>query len=92
MASVDRKEREPGLRAFCKTRGWPLRCFSAEELNALPGVYSGSDFVRQTVGTDNVCERAAVLASGGSLIEEKFACGGVTFALAAASPTLDWRF
>ena len=63
-----------------------------EELNVLPGVYSGSDFVRQTVGTDNVCERAAVLASGGSLIEEKFACGGVTFALAAASPTLDWRF
>ena len=92
VASVDRKEREPGLRAFCKARGWPLRCFSAEELNALPGVYSGSDFVRQTVGTDNVCERAAVLASGGSLIEEKFACGGVTFALAAASPTLDWRF
>ena len=85
VASVDRKEREPGLRAFCKARGWPLRCFSAEELNALPGVYSGSDFVRQTVGTDNVCERAAVLASGGSLIEEKFACGGVTFALAAAS-------
>ena len=92
VVSVDRKEREPGLRAFCKARGWPLRCFSAEELNALPGVYSGSDFVRQTVGTDNVCERAAVLASGGSLLEDKFACGGVTFALAAASPTLDWRF
>ena len=91
-ASVDRKGREGGLRAFCKTHGWPLRCYSADDLNSLPGIYTGSDFVRQTVGTDNVCERAAVLASGGSLIENKFACGGVTFALAAASPVLDWRF
>ena len=92
VATVDRKSKEPGLRAFCKSHGWPLRCFSAEELNALPGQYSGSDFVRQTVGTDNVCERAAVLASGGSLLEDKFAVGGVTFALAASDPGLDWRF
>ena len=92
VATVDRKSKEPGLHTFCKNHSWPLRCFSAKELNALPGQYSGSDFVRQTVGTDNVCERAAVLASGGSLLEEKFAVGGVTFALAASDPGLDWRF
>lgn len=92
VSTIDRKSRESGLRAFCKTHGWPLRCFSTEELDALPGEYSASDFVRQTVGVDNVCERSSVLASGGSLIENKFACGGVTFALAAPVPVLDWRF
>mgnify|MGYP002626106163 CR=1 FL=1 len=62
-----------------------------KELSALPGAYSASDFVRQTVGVDNVCERAAVCCSGGELIESKFACNGVTFAVASVRPVLNWR-
>ena len=38
-----------------------------------------SEFVRKTVGTGNVCERAAVLA-GGELIIKKTAVNGVTVA------------
>ncbi len=52
----------------------------------MPGTFSASEFVRETVGVDNVCERAAVLA-GGSLIIPKTAAGGVTVAAAL----LDWR-
>lgn len=89
-ASIDVKQGEAGLLAFCERRAWPLRFFSAEVLAAVPGAFTASNFVSQTVGVDNVCERSAVCCSGGALIEEKFAADGVTFALALVSPRLDW--
>ena len=90
-ASIDRKQDEEGLLRFCKHAGWPLRFCSAEELRELPGPFSASVFVENTVGVDNVCERAAVLASGGELIEAKWAGEGVTFALAMRQAEYDWR-
>lgn len=82
-ATIDWKRDEEGLRAFCQNRGWPLRFFSAEELGAAPGDFSPSAFVSRTVGVDNVCERAAVLASGGGrLLVKKQAENGVTVAVA----------
>ena len=82
-ATIDWKRQEEGLLAFCRSRGWPLRFFSAEELAAAPGDFSSSDFVSQTVGVDNVCERAAALASGGgALLVKKQAENGVTLAVA----------
>ena len=59
--------------------------FSAAELEAVPGVFPDSEFVRKTVGTGNVCERAAVLA-GGKLIVPKTAGNGVTVAVSVK----DW--
>ena len=50
-----------------------------------------SPFVRQVTGTDNVCERAAVLASGGPLLLKKTAGEGVTAALAAAPFAPGWE-
>ena len=51
--------------------------------------FYGSDFVRQTVGTDNVCERSAVKAShGGKLVVSKKAGQGITVAVACESYTL----
>ena len=44
----------------------------------------------ETTGVDNVCERAAVLASGGALLARKFAGDGVTFALAEKPIRLNW--
>ncbi len=82
-ASIDWKRQEEGLLSLCRSRGWPLRFFSAEELAAVPGDFSPSAFVSRTVGVDNVCERAAVLASGGgSLLVKKQAENGVTLAVA----------
>ena len=92
VCTIDRKADEPGLLAFCVAHGWPLRSFSAEELSALPGSFSGSPFVEMTVGVDNVCERAAVLGSGGGLLIPKQAGGGVTLAVALAPYTPDWRW
>ena len=89
-ASLDRKAGEPGLLAFCERHGWPLRFFPAEELLTLKGKFSASAFVRETVGVDNVCERSAVAACGGTIVERKFARDGVTLALAGVEPALDW--
>ncbi len=92
-ASIDRKSSEAGLLAFCREKGLPVRFFSAEELAAAEGEYAVSAFVESIVGVNNVCERAAVLASeGGTLVEEKYAMGGVTFALAMRAPRWDWSW
>ena len=90
-ASIEHKRGERGLEDFCAAHGWPLRFFSAEELAALGGGFSASAFVAETVGVDNVCERAAVRAAQGELIVKKHAGEGVTFAIAQKSIKLDWR-
>lgn len=82
IASIDLKAGEPGLVTLCKKYGLPYLTYTAEQLNSVPGSFSGSEFVKKTTGVDSVCERAAVLASGGNLIERKTAVDGMTFALA----------
>jgi len=90
-ASIDLKKNEPALIEFCERHGLPFRTYSAQELLAVPGEFSGSEFVKKITGVDNVCERAAVLASGGRLIHKKEAGGGVTMALAVSEPHLSWK-
>ncbi len=86
VASIDKKADEPGLLAFCAERRLQFQTFSAEELAALKGDFSHSDFVEKTVGTGNVCERAAVAAAnGGMLLVKKSVFNGVTLALAVCS-------
>lgn len=91
-ATISLKADEPGLLAFCERRGWPLRAFTAEELRRVPGDFTASAFVEARTGVDNVCERAAVLASGGDLLVPKDAGDGVTFALAQRPVRLDWMW
>lgn len=81
LASIDVKSQEPAILQLAESRGWPLRFYSADELNAVPGEFDSSEFVRRTVGVDNVCERAA-LAQGGRLLSGKQAGNGTTVALA----------
>ena len=83
-ASIDIKKDEPGLVQFCSARGWELTTFSADALRQTEGDFTPSAFVAETVGVDNVCERAAVRAAGGGrLLCRKRARDGVTVALAA---------
>ncbi len=91
-ASIDLKKDEPGLLAFCKSCGLPLKTASAEALAAIPGTFAASEFVQRTTGVDNVCERSAVWASGGVLAAKKRAWNGVTLALALSPYGLDWRW
>lgn len=91
-ATIDLKAEEVGLLDFCAGHGWPLTCYSAEELREAEGTFTPSAFVERTTGVDNVCERSAVLAAGGPLLTGKHAGNGVTMALAWRSFRLDWRW
>ena len=89
-ATIDVKAHEEGLLAFCRARNIPLATYSADELSQVEGSVSPSDFVRATVGVDNVCERAA-LADGGKLIFPKLAHGGVTVAFSKVTIELSFK-
>lgn len=83
LYSVDLKKEEPGLQELAHRLSLPFTTFSPEDLEQVAGEFTGSDFVKQTVGIDNVCERSAVLGSkGGTLIQKKYGVNGVTIALA----------
>lgn len=81
IASIDRKSDEPALLALAEKLGVPLVTYSAEKLRTVPGEFAHSDFVEQTVGVDNVCERSA-LTDGGKLLISKRTGAGVTLAVA----------
>lgn len=81
-ASIDLKQDEEGLLAFCQEKKLPLAFYSAEELRSVPGEFTPSAFVEGVTGVDNVCERAALLGAE-TLIVKKTARDGVTVAVAA---------
>lgn len=60
VVSIDLKKEEAGFLEFCETRNVPFETYAAEELQAVPGTYSASEFVSGVTGVDNVCERSAV--------------------------------
>jgi cobalt-precorrin 5A hydrolase len=90
-ATVNIKAEEPALLEFCARHRLPLRAFAPEELAAVEGEFAPSEFVKKITGVDNICQRAAVLASGGTLLTGKLAQNGVTMALAVGKIALKWR-
>jgi len=83
--SIDMKKDEDGILAFCKAQGLPFQTFTAEELQKVQGSFAPSSFVKKITGTDNVCERSAVLGSGGKLLVNKTSANGITLAVAISS-------
>lgn len=82
IGSIDIKAKEPGILAFAEKHNLPFLTFTPNEMNALPGDFQESDFVKSITGVGNVCERAAILSSNhGQLILKKQAKDGVTLAL-----------
>ena len=55
------------------------------------GDFTKSEFVRSVTGVDNVCERSAVLGSGGKLVIRKTALNGVTVAAAEMPLRIDFK-
>ena len=92
VASIDLKKNEPGLLDFCAAHGWTLKTYPAEQLRAVEGQFTPSAFVQGVTGVDNVCERSAVLASGGTLCQGKTARDGITMALALTPYQPNWRW
>lgn len=89
MASIDVKSDEPGLLAWSRKEKIPFITYTAEELKSVKGDFHRSEFVKEQVGVDNVCERAAMkmCEPGGKLIYEKHAEDGMTIAIAGR----EWR-
>ena len=88
VCSIDLKANETGILEFCSRRGLRYQTFSALDLAKVQGEFTVSQFVERVTGIDNVCERAAVLGSGGNLLSKKESNSGVTVALAKKEPTL----
>ena len=85
VASVDLKKDERAIADFASSLAVPFVTFPAAELDAVPGDFTSSDFVRRTAGTDCVCERAAVRAARTTadwLLVRKTARDGMTVAVA----------
>ncbi|KAF1048852.1 MAG: Cobalt-precorrin-5A hydrolase [Herbaspirillum frisingense] len=82
VATIDIKADEPGLLAFCATHDLPLRVISTQQIAQRAWVGKPSDWVRQNVGVEGVCEPAALIASPrGRLALGKTALDGVTVAV-----------
>lgn len=93
LASIDLKSGEPGLCSLAEKLGVPFFTYTGEELAAVPGAFTESEFVRQVTGVGSVCERAAVAACREAsedtrLLMKKYARDGVTVAAACFIPEL----
>ncbi len=90
-ASIDLKKDEQGLLTFASDHRIPITFYTSEELNALEGEFSKSNFVQSVTAVDCVCERSAVKVSrNGRIILRKFAGNGVTVAIAAEDFAVDF--
>ncbi len=88
VATIDLKAEEPAIRAFCDRYKLKFMIYSSGALAEAEGSFTSSEFVQGTVGVDNVCERAAYLASDrGEIVQRKTCNNGVTTALART----EWR-
>jgi cobalt-precorrin 5A hydrolase len=89
IATIDKKADEEALLALSKARAWPLITYTAEELDAVPGIENPSETVKRHVGSRGVSEPAALLAAGASRLlvpkrayTEEGAGRSMTFAVA----------
>ncbi len=83
VASIDLKEKEEAITSLTMKYGWPFFTYTAKELEAVPGEYNDSDFVKSVTGVGNICERAAVLGSRyGTLKVGKVVEQGMTLSIA----------
>lgn len=81
IASIDKKAEEVGIIALCHKYNWQFMTFPAELLMKQQGNFSASEFVRQTVGADNVCERSVMAAGAERLLLKKTCHDGMTLAI-----------
>lgn len=82
IATIDLKANEPGLLAFCEQHDIPLRVIASSTVAARSWVTQPSEWVKQNVGLDGVCEPCALIAAArGKLIVPKTALNGVTVAI-----------
>lgn len=90
VVSAEVKADEQGLRETAENFGAEFVTFGEDVLLQLQGDFSGSDFVKETVGVDNVCERAVMAYGCSRLLQRKVAENGMTFAAGVMAMELTW--
>jgi cobalt-precorrin 5A hydrolase len=89
LVTVDLKANELGLVSFSQRHGIPLRVIARHQIEARSWVTRPSEWVRQSVGLDGVCEPCALIACGrGRLVVPKTTLDGVAVAVVED----DWEF
>ncbi|MCR4690108.1 MAG: cobalamin biosynthesis protein [Lachnospiraceae bacterium] len=89
ICTIDLKEEEPAILHLRNKFRIPVISFDAELLKKVTGTFNGSSFVEQTVGVDNVCERAAMAVAGtdAQMVLPKQKQDGITIAIAKMKKT-----
>lgn len=90
IATIDLKANEKGILDFCKRYHLELCVYSAQELMTAEGGFTGSEFVKNVTGVDNVCERSAVLCGGGRIIVPKTIGNGITCSAVQTDISIDF--
>jgi cobalt-precorrin 5A hydrolase len=83
LATIDAKADEEGLNLFARRHALPVEYHAAGALNGVSVPADPSPHALAAVGAKGVCEPAALLSAGGSvLLIKKKKCGNVTVAVA----------
>lgn len=90
VASIDIKAEERAIVSLANKLKAPYLTFSSTTLNRVKGEFTSSEFVKKTVGTDNVCERASVRGNNGNLVVKKTSFEGMTIAISKREFTIDF--
>lgn len=89
VATVAAKANEPGLLQFCSDNNLPLRVFAHEDVAQRHWTTKPSEWVRQNLGLDGVCEPCALMATArGKLVVPKTTLDGVAVAVVEDSVNL----
>lgn len=78
ITTIDRKRGETAILSLAEAWNLPVEAFSAEELAAQEGTFTGSEFVREVTGVDNVCERSVLAGGSSEILIPKYAREGIT--------------
>ena len=82
IATIDLKQDELGLNDWCQSHGIPVRIIHRDLVRQRPWVTKPSDWVRESIGVDGVCEACALLATfRGRLLLPKTIRAGVAVAI-----------
>ena len=83
LATIEDKEDEAGLQEVANAHGWPVQCFSREEIAQVTDLPNPSEWALKVLGVPGVAEPAALLGAGAtSLLIEKHKFANVTVAVA----------
>ena len=83
VTSIDLKKDEEGIIELSGELGAGFYTYSNEVLMQQKGEFTASDFVRDAVGTDNVCERSLMAYGCQRIVMKKRAKNGMTLAIGA---------